>query len=1224
MAVRIEANAEPIPGYKLIERLGGGGFGEVWKAEAPGGLHKAIKFVFGDLRADNAADGARATQELKALSRVKTVHHPYILSLERYDIIDGQLIIVMELADRTLWDRFRECRNQGLPGIPRAELLRYLLESAEALDLMNIQFQLQHLDIKPQNLFLVFDHVKVADFGLVKDLGNRGAATVTGGVTPVYAAPETFDGWLSRFSDQYSLAIVFQELLTGHRPFSGSTMRQLVLQHLQDEPDVSSLPARDRPIVQRALAKNPDERYPTCLEFVQALQVAGMPKSSVPADAPSAPLPPPIDSQLKSSRLASASPRTWDARGPIPLAQVQPDSVVGQPDRPSAMQPPTTTRIGSRSLSSSQPPGNTTTRVQRPAAAAGSDAKHYGIVQPSLIVGLGKLGVQTLLALRRTISQAFGDPDALPHVRLVGIDTDPETIKAAGKGDSQSILRAHELLLARLHRPSHYLHRRNRDGDLPTDAWLNSKLIYRLPRQQKTAGLRALGRLAFVDNYRRIAKRLEAELQACTADDTLPEAAKQADLGVRASVPRVYVVAGLAGSTGSGMFLDTAYALRYLLRKQGFARAEMVGLFFLPTVEQGVSQQTALAHAYAALTELQHYASGKATFSAVFHSDDPAAIPKPLSESGPPFERCLLLTLPAAAAGASEPHFMPDTAAMAGQFLYHEVATPLGKALDAARERWRSTMGPQATPRSTYQTLGLYRIIRPRQRVLEQAARRFSRRLVLHWMSKDASALVEGVSRWTQEQWDESGLRPEALITSHQELCEQRLKQTPERLLQAVLTPLIPVLTPPAAGKPDAPPINVAPVLTGLANLEKLLGIPEDLRAGNPENYPPGTIEKALADVAASLADQFDRQLTTLIVRLLEEPMYRLAGAEEGLRQFSKVAEQALESQETLNKELYDRASALYQRIQKLIESPQPANVIQTKSLWKFGYTRKPTANGSNFGADLLELLRIYAKTRYQSLILRHINRLYVSLRGHLSDQIREVGFCRQRLDELASLLEDQPEAETLPTASFERLLLPPDCKSIADAVGRLDARWTQDDLVGFDGIMQAIIQQQYHALIQLCMGPSNRVRTLAPVMIQEAEEFLAARLGEQSGTGLSLVETGSADGGVEQMTAAFDEAAPELGKISAQKEIAIASFPMTPTGRQLKSLAESALPGIELIDAHDDNEITFYRETQQVALQDLEQFGSVAQEAYRHCCANDPTFLHSRGDVTGWQPAAS
>src|SRR5438876_2104943 len=139
MAIRVESGAEPSPGYRLIDRLGGGGFGEVWRAEAPGGLHKAIKFVFGDL--SSADDNSqRAEQELKALSRVKTVRHPYILSLERYDIIDGQLIIVMELADRNLWDRFKECRVAGLPGIPREELLGYLEESAEALDLMNSRY----------------------------------------------------------------------------------------------------------------------------------------------------------------------------------------------------------------------------------------------------------------------------------------------------------------------------------------------------------------------------------------------------------------------------------------------------------------------------------------------------------------------------------------------------------------------------------------------------------------------------------------------------------------------------------------------------------------------------------------------------------------------------------------------------------------------------------------------------------------------------------------------------------------------------------------------------------------------------------------------------------------------------------------------------------------------------------------------------------------------------
>src|SRR6185436_14600466 len=103
MSIRIEPGGEPIPGYTLLERLGGGGFGEVWKCEAPGGLLKAIKFVYGDLQSNDEEGQRRSEQELKALKRVKTVRHPYLLSLERFDIIEGRLLIVMELADRNLW-----------------------------------------------------------------------------------------------------------------------------------------------------------------------------------------------------------------------------------------------------------------------------------------------------------------------------------------------------------------------------------------------------------------------------------------------------------------------------------------------------------------------------------------------------------------------------------------------------------------------------------------------------------------------------------------------------------------------------------------------------------------------------------------------------------------------------------------------------------------------------------------------------------------------------------------------------------------------------------------------------------------------------------------------------------------------------------------------------------------------------------------------------------------
>ncbi|HMO34525.1 MAG TPA: protein kinase, partial [Gemmatales bacterium] len=148
MALVKEPNAEPIPGYRLIEPLGSGGFGEVWKCDVPGGIYKAIKFVFGNLQGSEN-EAVRAEQELSALERVKNIRHPFLVNVERVEQIDGELVIVMELADKDLRDHLNEYRAQGQVGIPRQELLSYMRDAAEALDLIHNQYNLQHLDIKP-------------------------------------------------------------------------------------------------------------------------------------------------------------------------------------------------------------------------------------------------------------------------------------------------------------------------------------------------------------------------------------------------------------------------------------------------------------------------------------------------------------------------------------------------------------------------------------------------------------------------------------------------------------------------------------------------------------------------------------------------------------------------------------------------------------------------------------------------------------------------------------------------------------------------------------------------------------------------------------------------------------------------------------------------------------------------------------------------------------------
>src|SRR5262245_59241968 len=161
--------AEPVPGYRLVTRMGKGGAGEVWKARGPGGFPVALKFI--DLE-----DG-EAGAELRSLGLLREIRHANLVTVFGAWQNDGVLVVAMELADRTLWDRYREAVRAGSPGIPRAELIEYLGEAAKAIDYLNEprhnllgreRVGVQHRDIKPHNLLLVGDTVKVADFGLAQ------------------------------------------------------------------------------------------------------------------------------------------------------------------------------------------------------------------------------------------------------------------------------------------------------------------------------------------------------------------------------------------------------------------------------------------------------------------------------------------------------------------------------------------------------------------------------------------------------------------------------------------------------------------------------------------------------------------------------------------------------------------------------------------------------------------------------------------------------------------------------------------------------------------------------------------------------------------------------------------------------------------------------------------------------------------------------------------------
>jgi serine/threonine protein kinase len=570
-----------ILGYKLLERIGSGGFGEVWSAIAPGGLKKAVKVVFG------FHDGRRAQAELKALDRVKELRHPFLLSLERIDVHQGQLIVVSELADQSLADRFNQCIQAGEPGIARDEMLRYMRNASEALDYLSNEHGLQHLDIKPENLLVVGSHVKVADFGLIKDL-HKASQSLMSGMTPAYAAPELFDGQPGPTSDQYSLAIVYQEMITGVRPFPGTTPAQLAAQHIHGKPNLRSLPKSDQPIIAKALSKDPAVRFATCCDLVDEL---GNQRRSVKKA---------IRRHNHTRDHGDTESRTLNLPGSTHGHDV-------------------TALISDQSM----PFRATEIKILDPPQCDAATAT----VQPTLIIGVGSTGNRIVQKVKERLVSRYNSMDVIPAVKLLAIDTDRNALGALRREKGNGSLNNFESLETCLRKPEGYRGETKRKTLL---SWLSRRWVYNIPRSLQTEGLRPLGRLAFADHFETICDRIQELIREMATPESVAQTADSLNMDPGAMQPRIFVVSSVAGGLGSGMVLDLAYTARLLANETGLKPKSVVGLMLHSSYQRYRDPGLAAANSFAFLTEMRHFAENG-------YPGDPN-IGMPPFEEQPPFD----------------------------------------------------------------------------------------------------------------------------------------------------------------------------------------------------------------------------------------------------------------------------------------------------------------------------------------------------------------------------------------------------------------------------------------------------------------------------------------------------------------------------------------------------------------------------------------------------------
>jgi serine/threonine protein kinase len=529
---------QPIPGYTLRKRLGSGGYGEVWLADAPGGLQKAVKLIYGHV------DESRATSELRSLERIRRANHPFLLSIERIEVVQGKLIIVTELAEGSLLDRFEHYRCQHLPGIPRTELLDYLRDTAEALDFLAHKHSLQHLDVKPANLLMVADRVKVADFGLVKDLQDANQSLV-GGLTPTYSAPEVFEGRPSFRSDQYSLAIVYMEMLTGRLPFSGKSAGDLARQHLSQSPELEPLPPLDRSCLRRALSKNPQDRFSNCKQFIDQLMKVRSCLVPVP-DALG-----PVEKVINDSQLCQSThsdTNSWKVDQQVYQSAVPVDDLV----------------IG-------------------------------WTAQRSMFIGVGGQGIRALGELRRMLSSNKGQRLGCNDHQWLAIDTSPEELQQITNEADQASLSAESVMALPILSPQSY-----RQYQAAMFAPLSRRWLYNIPRSLRTEGVRPIATLSLIANYASLQKLIQQKL-ANLVRQHVADPQRQSPLNI-------YVLSSLHGGTGSAILAEVGMIARGVMSELQCLDYQISAVVSAATIANSqAAASLPAANAMVSLAELLHW-----------------------------------------------------------------------------------------------------------------------------------------------------------------------------------------------------------------------------------------------------------------------------------------------------------------------------------------------------------------------------------------------------------------------------------------------------------------------------------------------------------------------------------------------------------------------------------------------------------------------------------------
>jgi serine/threonine protein kinase len=262
---------EKIGEYVLLDKVGSGGFGDVWKAEKRTRVdvnHFALKFF---RPKDDNFDFDKISKEVSVWKQLRGL--PHIISVIELDQFDDYIYVVSDFADGGSLERWL---NKNGKASSLDEAVKITLEILTGLDRLHDKGFI-HRDIKPDNILITNGSHCLADFGISREVKSHSKATSTAG-TLEYMPPEAFakNASITKQTDIWAVGVILQRLLTGQLPYPQDDQPSLIAAILYSDAEKmpASVPEVFHPIVDKALQKKREDRFPTAIAMYKALQAA--------------------------------------------------------------------------------------------------------------------------------------------------------------------------------------------------------------------------------------------------------------------------------------------------------------------------------------------------------------------------------------------------------------------------------------------------------------------------------------------------------------------------------------------------------------------------------------------------------------------------------------------------------------------------------------------------------------------------------------------------------------------------------------------------------------------------------------------------------------------------------------------------------------------------------------------------------------------------------------